>query len=426
MSKGSIDDNDPQVAYTGSWRSMTNPGSSPSSLHSTTQSGASATVHFTGFTGRVLGTVSPCFAEADQVSVTIVLDDSVVGQVTKSCIGGTNQDGVLFYDSGLLSGGNQQHKLAVVNQGSFPFQLDNFVWAGGPETASPTTAVAALTPTGNPSVMRTSGSSIATSQSSSVSLDTTDGSSTISISLSMVSGIPLAAGADVTARSSMQIVTINGVVTSINAAPSTGSAPTGTNDIHGASAPSAPPIGLIIGCVIAVLLFIILLIILLFYCIRRRRRRHHTNTQPTSSPQAITPFQLVEGTNNSSTHLGLYPDVEQRRLSVLPPAEMTGKPDQLAGPISSSQAAARRADEKGPLPQPEESHLPSSEPQSSTLRESLVGPAPRPTRPPSTVSSYPSEVAPAYRPRYQSDMSTFFNLGLRASLIAEAPPSYDS
>ena len=220
----------------------------------------------------------------------------------------------------------------------------------------------------------------------------------------------------------MQIVTINGIITSVEVVPT--NVPTGPSDTHAPSSPSSPPVGLIVGCVIGVLLFIILLIILLIYC-RRRRSRTHATTQ---HPKAITPFQLVESTVNSSTHLALYPDVEQRRLSLSPPAQET-KIDQSEG-SSSSPAAPHNADEKRPLSQQEESHLPSLEPQSSTFRESLATPAPRP-RPPSTLfsypsSSYPSDVAPAYRLRYQSDMSTFFNLGVGTSLIAEAPPSYDS
>ena len=216
----------------------------------------------------------------------------------------------------------------------------------------------------------------------------------------------------------MQIVTINGIVTSVNVVPA--SAPTGPGDTHGSSSPPSPPIRLIVGCVIGVLLFIILLIVLLCYYRRRRSKAHATTQQH----DAITPFQLVESTINSSTHLALYPDVEQRRLSLLPPAQET-KINQLEG--SSLPAAQHNADEKRPLSRHEEPPIPSLEPQSSIFRESLVAPAPRPPRPPSTTSSYPiSEVAPAYRPRYQSNMSTFFNLGVRASLIAEAPPSYDS
>jgi hypothetical protein len=39
---------DPRIAYTGSWTQITRTGPYANSLHSTTQSGASATVHFTG------------------------------------------------------------------------------------------------------------------------------------------------------------------------------------------------------------------------------------------------------------------------------------------------------------------------------------------------------------------------------------------
>lgn len=221
---------------------------------------------------------------------------------------------------------------------------------------------------------------------------------------------------------SVQIVTINGIVTSVRVVPA--SAPTGLrpSDTHGSSSPPSPPIRLIVGCIIGVLLFIILLIILLCYYRRRRSKAH----APTRQDDAITPFQLAESATNSSTHLTLYPDVEQRRLSLLPPAQET-KINQLEGSSTPAAQNNRNADEKRPPPRQEESLSPSLEPQSSTFRESLVDSAPQPPRTPSTISSYPiSEVAPAYRPRYQSDMSTLFNLGVRASAIAEAPPSYHS
>jgi hypothetical protein len=211
MSKGAFDDNDPLVAYSGSWTSITRSGPYENSLHSTTQSGASATVHFTGpslviylllhysslnnhphcigILGRIFGTVPECSSELDRVSITISLDDTSVKQVTQPCSVGTNQDGFMFYDSGTLPGGNQQHKLVVANQGSFPFQLDMFVWAAGPETGSPTTAVAAPTPTGNPSSTTTSGSSIAASHMSA-------SSSTLSVasSISTMGGVAMGAG----------------------------------------------------------------------------------------------------------------------------------------------------------------------------------------------------------------------------------------
>jgi hypothetical protein len=219
----------------------------------------------------------------------------------------------------------------------------------------------------------------------------------------------------------VKIVTINGIVTSVNVVPASAPTGLGPSDTNGSSSPPSPPIWLIIGCVIGVLLFIILLIILLCYYRRRRSKAHVTTRQN----DAITPFQLAGSTINSSTHLTLYPDVEQRRLSLLPPAQET-KINQLEGSSSLADQHNHNADEKRPPSRHEESLLPSLVPQSSTLRESLVDSVPQPPRPPSTTSYPISEVAPAYRPRYQSDMSTFFNLGVRASAIAEAPPSYDS
>lgn len=231
---------------------------------------------------------------------------------------------------------------------------------------------------------------------------------------------------------SVQILTINGIVTSVYVVPA--SLPTGPNDTHRSLSRPSPPIGLIVGCVIGVLLFIILLIILLCYCRRRRSKAHATTQQH----DAVTPFQLGESTTNSSPHLALYPDVERRRLSLLHSPQET-KFDQFEG--SSSPATPQSPDEKRRLSRHEESLSPSLQPQppslqlqshslqpqSSTSREPPVDPAPQPPQLPSTISSYPiSESAPAYRPRYQSDMSTFFNLGVRRSFIAEAPPSYDS
>ena len=104
----------------------------------------------------------------------------------------------------MLPGGNQQHKLAVVNQGSFPFQLDMFVWAASPEPGSPTTPVAAPTPTSNPSSTTTaSGLSIAPSQMSSGSINSSMGSSsTISTGSSILTMGGIALGADVSASSS--------------------------------------------------------------------------------------------------------------------------------------------------------------------------------------------------------------------------------
>lgn len=143
------------------------------------------------------------------MSATIVLDDSVVGQVTQPCTALTNQDGVIFYDSGTLPGGNQQHKLAVVNQGSFPFQLDMFVWAAGPATGSSTTAVAAPTvptPTGNPSSTTTRGSSVAVTQTSSGSIDASSSTLSSASSLSTMGGVAL--GSSVSARTSSKFTLV--------------------------------------------------------------------------------------------------------------------------------------------------------------------------------------------------------------------------
>jgi len=152
------------------------------------------------------------------VSVTIVLDDNVVGQVTQPCNALTNRDGFVFYDSGTLPGGNQQHKLAVVNQGSFAFQLDMFVWAASPEPGSPTTAVAAPTPTSNPSsTTTTGGSSTAASQTSSGSINSSmGGSSTISMgsSISTISGIALGAGVSASSSSKFTVFCVGNMAQS--------------------------------------------------------------------------------------------------------------------------------------------------------------------------------------------------------------------
>jgi hypothetical protein len=94
----------------------------------------------------VLGSVPACNSSIHQESVIVAisLDDVSVGQVTLPC-GAADRDNVVFYDSGTLSGGNQQHKLSAVNQleNCLPFQFDAFAWevdSGDPSI----TAVAAV------------------------------------------------------------------------------------------------------------------------------------------------------------------------------------------------------------------------------------------------------------------------------------------
>lgn len=235
MSNGYIyaDDSDPQVAYTGSWTQITRTGPYANSLHSTTQSGASATVHFTGPSfanstlilylpllihfrtdphtayignlGRVLGSVPACDSSIHQESVIVAisLDDVSVGQVTLPC-GATNRNSVVFYDSGTLSGGNQLHKLSAVNQlgNCLPFQFDAFAWevdSGAPST----TAVAA--PPYSVSLM-TSGSRIIVIQGSSGPISASmRGPSTVPIAPVTSSASP---AADVVASSFGEFVSI--------------------------------------------------------------------------------------------------------------------------------------------------------------------------------------------------------------------------
>ena len=154
---------------------------------------------YIGVLGRVIGTIPQCYTEGDLTTFTIVLDDNTVAQGSQLCHALSNQDGVTFYDSGTLPGGNQQHKLAVVNQGSFALQLDMFVWAATPGTGTTTTAAAAPTSAGNPSTTTISGSSTTATQVSSGS--SIGGSSTISTATSMMSGIALGAGVSASSSS---------------------------------------------------------------------------------------------------------------------------------------------------------------------------------------------------------------------------------
>jgi len=354
----------------------------------------------------VFGSVPACNSSIPQESVIVAtfLDDVNVGQVTQPC-GTTDRNNVIFYDSGTLSGGNQPHKLSVVNQlgNCLPFRFDAFFWDADSTTAS-TTAIAAPAYSISPT---TSGSSATVVQGSSRSINlSTQGPATTSA----MSGTSLAADAVASSTSKfvpflclknsslelVKIVTVNGVVTSMIVAP----VATGSSDTHGRPPPST---GLIVGCIIGVLLFLILLILLLNYY---RRRRNKTRA---STTDAITPFQLAEGATNPSLGLPLDPEIAQRRLKFLPPTQ-----DAKSNPCNESSSSAphpRETEERRPLPDQERT-LPSSESQPNH-------------RPLSTILSPPSDMAPAYRPD-RSDMSTTAHLDARASRIVEAPPSYDN
>ena len=352
----------------------------------------------------MFGSIPACNSSIPQESVIVAtfLDDVGVGQVTQPC-GTTDRNNVIFYDSGTLSGGNQPHKLSIVNQlgNCLPFRFDAFFWDADSTTAS-TTAIAAppygVSPT-------TSSSSITVIQGSSGLINLSmQGPATTSA----MSGTSLAADAVASSTSEfvpflfpknssvelVKIVTVNGVVTSMILAP----VATGSSDTHGRPRPS---IGLIVGCIIGVLLFIILLFLLLNYCRRRRNKTH------TSTTDAITPFQLAEGATNPSIGLPLDPEITQRRLKFLAPTQ-----DAKGHPCNeSSSSAPRETEERRPLPGQERTP-PSSESQPNY-------------QPLSTILSSPSDMAPTYRPR-RSDMSTIAHLDARASRIAELPPSYDN
>lgn len=266
-----------------------------------------------------------------------------------------------------------------------------------------------------------SGSSITIIQGNSGLIATSiRGSSTTSMAPA-ISGASLAADAAASSSSEfvpllcpknsslelVQILTVNGVITSMIFAP----VATGSSDTHGRSSSSSPPTALIVGCIIGILLFFIFLILLLNFC---RRRRNKMPAQKPLKADAITPFQLAEGAVNPSTGLPVDPEVTERRLKFLLPTQ-----DAKIGHYEeSSSSAPREAEERRPLPDQERSAL-SSESPSNVFRVSLDPIT-------STISSPPSDMAPAYRPRHRSDMSTVAHLDARASRIAEAPPSYDN
>lgn len=318
----------------------------------------------------------------------------------------------------MLSGGNQPHKLSVVNQlgNCLPFQFDAFSWEADSATASTTAVAAPLYGT----LLPMSDSSITIIQGSSGLIITSMRGSSATFMAPSISGVSLAA--DAAASSSgesapllclknssvglVQILTVNGIVTSMVLTPVT----TGSSDTHGHSSSSSPPTGLIVGCIIGVLLFFIILILLLNFFHRRRNKMH---AQQPLKADAITPFQLAEGAVNPSTGLLVDPEATERRLKFLLPTR-----DAKIGQYeASSSSAPREAEERRPLPDQERS-LPSSESPPNVFR---VPPDPIP----STISSPPSDMAPAYWPRHRSDMFSVAHLDARASRIAEAPPSYD-
>lgn len=207
----------------------------------------------------------------------------------------------------------------------------------------------------------------------------------------------------------MQVVTIDGVVTSMMVGPTP---PTGPSGASGRSTHLSPPIGPIVGGIIGFLLLILLLILLYSRCLRRRNMTNAFTQRPVSVPEAVTPFQVIEGASNPPPRFLL--DLEVAREAKIDQFEDSSPPP-------SCEPDARRAQE----PTPSSANSPSSESQSSTLRASLVPPAPHQRRPISTTSSVPSDAAPAYRPRYRSNMSTLSNLNVQP-LHVEKPPSYDS
>ncbi|KAF8163829.1 hypothetical protein B0H34DRAFT_340696 [Crassisporium funariophilum] len=145
------DDTDPGFSYSGNWQTLT--GSTrqwQGTVHSTTQSGASATFRFVGTAARVYFTV-PAGSGSSMADISL---DGVTRTVSKTSHSDNFYDD-LWFDSGLIS--NTQHTVVVTNRGSdggTPLQFDRIAF-DGTIIAPPSPPPAPVAPTTTRSVVVT-------------------------------------------------------------------------------------------------------------------------------------------------------------------------------------------------------------------------------------------------------------------------------
>jgi len=242
----SIDDTDGSIGYSGSWDPVSSSTAYQSTLHSTTQTGATATFSFNGNMARVFGHVPACDSPSNIV-VQFSMDGVASNALSMACTSSPRQD-VIYFATPTLSNGS--HKLTITNMGTGPFQLDHIEI--GSDGSAPPTPVGTASTTSN-------GASSPTSSalpSGSTSLPST-GPTTLS---------PLVPAPAMSSGGS-SLTPVTGPSTSSSSSP----------DNATSSSSSSPHLGPIIGAVVGAFVVVIFLGFLFIHCRRRRR-----SSQPTS------------------------------------------------------------------------------------------------------------------------------------------------
>ncbi|PPQ73580.1 hypothetical protein CVT26_010564 [Gymnopilus dilepis] len=368
-----IDDTDPAIQYSGSWQVLMNsPLEYGGGVHSTTQTGASATITF-------VGTRIQLFCTVPMNSGTETADFTFDGHTGPPLSRESHPDTTYYkdgwFDSGPLD--NTVHVLTVSNGGGSsdaPLQLDYFSIAGSVVSPTPavnqspqqspsptqgekTTTVTAAEKT-SPTATNTSTHSASGSSSSTAATSST--SSSASGRSSSAATIPLVQSAhSATDTSTSSAITAGPTVTSVQyvTTAADGSVSTAaTNASEGAlgSPSSRASVGPIVGGVLGGLAVILLVLLLLLW--RRRKARRlllgddaESRLDP-RNPTAPIPFPL-ESDNSSASDLITRPREMEQTTTKLSPSRYIASPTSPLGSevpaMSTISNNASSSDEKG-------------------------------------------------------------------------------
>ncbi|KAF8881670.1 hypothetical protein CPB84DRAFT_1791527 [Gymnopilus junonius] len=304
-----IDDTDPVIQYSGSWQVLMNsPLEFGGGVHSTTQTGASATITFTGTRIQLFCTV-PMNSGTETADFTF--DGHTGPPLSRESHPDTTyyKDG--WFDSGPLA--DTVHVLTVSNGGGLndaPLQLDYFSIAGS--VASPTPSASPNPPPSSPTPSQEEKTKTVTEAAVPSSTTSSDGTSS---SLERSSSSSTFSSSSFSSSSSANIsasTTSNGIgtvpmVTSVQYVTSTaanGSITAAANAPESAlrSSSSRTSVGAIVGGVLGGFILVLLILILLLW---RRRKTQHIELNDDAerslnprNPTVAVPFRL--DTNSSS------------------------------------------------------------------------------------------------------------------------------
>ncbi|KAF4618555.1 hypothetical protein D9613_010057 [Agrocybe pediades] len=316
MSDINVDDTDTtSILYTGSWVALGGgpPDEFDGTVHSTNDSGASATIRFQG--NRI---VLRCTVPEGTGSMSMIsfLDGKMISLLTRP----SHSDMAFYNDTWFdttttLADG--VHELTVQNAGGAsdsPFQLDRFIITGsvipvppGKTVSSSSVGANPATPAGRPSSTQSSSTALNTKASpsqSSLSISSGLSSSTSSSTSGTSSSVSSATAGITTVTESGQTVTL---VTAADGSIQT----QGVSLQRSSGSHFSSNIGGVVGSVlggIACLLFLVLLF--LFYSRRRRLATQHRSalgdSERPGQPRdmsSITPFVLNDSHARSGTKI---------------------------------------------------------------------------------------------------------------------------